>query len=133
MDVEDTGIGIPPEYLPTVFDKFVQVKQLAESTPGSVGLGLAIAKEMVEMYGGRIWAESDAGDREHLLLPSAGGSRRTGAHGSTAMNTRASILLVDDEPNILRTMRICLEAAEFEITTFANPRAGAGQHARHRL
>ncbi len=37
------------------------------------------------------------------------------------MNTRASILLVDDEPNILRTMRICLEAAGFEITTFANP------------
>jgi NtrC-family two-component system response regulator AlgB len=37
------------------------------------------------------------------------------------MSARASILLVDDEPNILRTMRICLEAAGFEITTFANP------------
>jgi PAS domain S-box-containing protein len=61
MDVEDTGIGIPPEHLPTVFDKFMQVKQLAESTPGSVGLGLSIAKEVVEMYGGRIWAESTPG------------------------------------------------------------------------
>jgi len=61
MDVEDTGVGIPPQYLPMVFDKFMQVKQLAESTPGSVGLGLSIAKEVVEMYGGRIWAESTPG------------------------------------------------------------------------
>ena len=46
------------------------------------------------------------------------------------MNTRASILLVDDEPNILRTVRICLEAAGFEVTHVRQPGAGAGQHAR---
>jgi signal transduction histidine kinase len=61
MDVEDTGIGIAAENLPMVFDKFMQVKQRSETTPGSVGLGLAIAKEVVEMYGGRIWAESTPG------------------------------------------------------------------------
>lgn len=54
IDVSDTGRGIPKEYLGKIFDKFVQVKQQPDSTPGSVGLGLAIAKGIVEMYGGKI-------------------------------------------------------------------------------
>ncbi len=59
LRVRDTGRGIPPEHLSKIFDKFVQVKQSFDSTPGSVGLGLAIAKEVVEMYGGRISVESE--------------------------------------------------------------------------
>ncbi len=61
MEVEDTGVGIAPEHLQTIFDKFVQVKRGTDVTPGSVGLGLAIAKEIVELYGGRIWASSAVG------------------------------------------------------------------------
>jgi PAS domain S-box-containing protein len=58
FEVADTGQGISPENLEKIFDKFVQVKQSSDTTPGSVGLGLAIAKEIVEMYGGRIWVSS---------------------------------------------------------------------------
>lgn len=61
VQVEDTGQGIEQKDLGRIFDKFVQVKTSSESTPGSVGLGLAIAKEIVEAHGGRIWAESTAG------------------------------------------------------------------------
>lgn len=61
IEVMDTGHGIPEEHLQDIFDKFVQVKRAADATPGSVGLGLAIAKEIVEMYGGRIWVESEVG------------------------------------------------------------------------
>jgi NtrC-family two-component system sensor histidine kinase KinB len=61
VDVIDTGHGIARENLDRIFDKFVQVKRASDSTPGSVGLGLAIAKEIVELYGGRIWAESEPG------------------------------------------------------------------------
>jgi PAS domain S-box-containing protein len=61
LEVEDTGQGISAEHLETIFDKFVQVKKTSYSTPGSVGLGLAIAKEIVEMYGGKIWARSTPG------------------------------------------------------------------------
>jgi PAS domain S-box-containing protein len=71
VTVHDSGHGIPPEYLGSIFDRFVQVKQASESTPGSVGLGLAIAKEIVEMYGGSIWAESEPGRGSsfHVRLP----------------------------------------------------------------
>jgi NtrC-family two-component system sensor histidine kinase KinB len=58
IQVVDTGRGIAPEYLDKIFDKFTQVKQSSDSTRGSVGLGLTIAKEIVEMYGGSIWVES---------------------------------------------------------------------------
>jgi signal transduction histidine kinase len=61
VEVEDTGVGIAQEHLESVFDKFMQVKRGSDATPGSVGLGLAIAKEIVEMYGGRIWVASTEG------------------------------------------------------------------------
>lgn len=61
FEVEDTGDGIAKENLEKVFDKFVQLKTSSASTPGSVGLGLAIAKEIVETYRGRIWVESEVG------------------------------------------------------------------------
>ncbi len=61
LSVADSGRGIPPDAVEAIFDKFVQVKQATESTPGSVGLGLAIAKEVVEAHGGKIWVESIVG------------------------------------------------------------------------
>ncbi|MEK6755405.1 MAG: ATP-binding protein [Bacteroidota bacterium] len=61
VSVADSGRGIPADSVEMIFDKFVQVKQATDSTPGSVGLGLAIAKEVVEAHGGRIWVESIVG------------------------------------------------------------------------
>lgn len=62
ISVSDTGRGIPADVQETIFDKFVQVKQSTDATPGSVGLGLAIAKEVVEAHGGKIWVESAVGE-----------------------------------------------------------------------
>ncbi len=61
FSVTDTGPGIPEQSRESIFDKFVQVKEPAETTPGSVGLGLAIAREVVEAHRGRIWVESVEG------------------------------------------------------------------------
>ena len=71
VEVTDTGHGIAPDDLDRIFDKFVQVKKATDATPGSVGLGLAIAKEIVELYEGRIWAESTLGKGStfSFLLP----------------------------------------------------------------
>lgn len=61
VSVADTGKGIPKNELETIFDKFVQIQSPFESTPGSVGLGLAIAKEAIEAHGGTISVESEVG------------------------------------------------------------------------
>lgn len=61
VSVSDTGEGIPEEYQEIIFDKFVQVKPSTATTPGSVGLGLAIAREIIENHKGSIWVESTVG------------------------------------------------------------------------
>lgn len=61
VSVEDTGRGIPPEDLSHVFERFYRADRSRTRTSGGSGLGLAIAKHLVEMQGGRIWAESTPG------------------------------------------------------------------------
>ena len=56
--VSDTGIGIPPEHLPHVFTRFYRVDKSRSRAGGGSGIGLTIAKHLVEAHGGRIWATS---------------------------------------------------------------------------
>ncbi|GIV97348.1 MAG: PAS domain-containing sensor histidine kinase [Herpetosiphonaceae bacterium] len=71
--VSDTGPGIPPEDLPRIFERFYKVDRSRTRGSGGMGLGLAIAKHLVEGHGGRIWAESTFGEGSsfHILLPAA--------------------------------------------------------------
>jgi CheY-like chemotaxis protein len=59
ITVADTGIGIPPEFLPYVFDRFRQAEQGFTRAHGGLGLGLAIVKHLVEMHGGEVAVRSD--------------------------------------------------------------------------
>ena len=61
VEVEDTGVGIPPDKLPRIFEKFYQVENEAQPRSVGSGLGLAIAREIVEAHGGMIGAESRVG------------------------------------------------------------------------
>ncbi len=61
VSVIDTGIGIPQENLPKIFSKFYQIGERSASDIGGTGIGLSIAKEIVELHGGRIWVESEHG------------------------------------------------------------------------
>jgi two-component system phosphate regulon sensor histidine kinase PhoR len=62
VEVKDTGIGIPADALQHVFDKFYRVSDEAGGRPEGTGLGLHIARQVVEAHGGRIWAESQVGE-----------------------------------------------------------------------
>jgi PAS domain S-box-containing protein len=57
--VTDNGAGIPPDYLPRVFDSFTQVDSSSSRKHGGLGLGLAIVKKLVELHGGTVRAHSD--------------------------------------------------------------------------
>ncbi|PWB68957.1 MAG: hypothetical protein C3F07_21075 [Anaerolineales bacterium] len=69
--VIDNGIGIPVRDLPRIFDRFFQVESHLTRRYGGMGLGLAVAKSMIELHGGRIWAESEEGQGSKFtfLLP----------------------------------------------------------------
>jgi signal transduction histidine kinase len=62
VDVADTGPGIPPESLPSLFGRFVQVDASTTRRFGGSGLGLAISRELIELMGGRIFVESVFGE-----------------------------------------------------------------------
>jgi signal transduction histidine kinase/HAMP domain-containing protein len=59
--VTDTGIGMAPDRLETVFEEFRQGDAMVSTKFGGTGLGLSITRKFVEMHGGRVWAESDLG------------------------------------------------------------------------
>jgi PAS domain S-box-containing protein len=78
LTIADTGIGIPPEYLPHVFEKFFRVPGQSRGT--GTGLGLAIVREIVTAHGGTITCESHpgVGTSFHLTLPIATDNLDTG-------------------------------------------------------
>ncbi len=71
MEVADSGEGIAREDLPLIFDRFYRGEKSRSRATGGAGLGLAIARGIVEAHGGRIWAASDlgCGARIRFTLP----------------------------------------------------------------
>ena len=71
IEVRDTGKGIHPDDLPHIFDRFYQSKQPNAKTEGGTGIGLSLCKEMAELLGGKVWAESELGKGSafYLQLP----------------------------------------------------------------
>ena len=106
VTVRDTGSGIDPAFLPHVFDRFRQQDSSTTRAHGGIGLGLAIARHLVEMHGGTIRAESEGLGRGATFvveLPVMESRTRTAVASSTAGDAMPaldgmSILVVDDEP-----------------------------------
>ena len=90
--VQDSGIGITAEFLPFIFDKFRQADSRSTRTHGGLGLGLAIARHLLEEHGGRIDARSDGagqGTTVTIRLPAAVRSAH-GAQPDAAVNVQVS-------------------------------------------
>ena len=94
ITVSDNGQGIPPELLPTIFERFRQGDASTTRKEGGLGLGLAIAKQIVELHGGTIHAESEpargkappfaCGSRCHRSVAKPAGRRHSYAIGLEA-------------------------------------------------
>ena len=113
IQVRDTGIGIPSEALPTIFDMFSQVDRSAQRSKGGLGIGLALVKGFVEMHGGSVSAESEDGKGSTftIRLPKVGPASQEAepvASDETAARVRRRILVVDDNQDGAQSMAMML-------------------------
>jgi signal transduction histidine kinase/CheY-like chemotaxis protein len=118
VDVVDTGIGIAPEDQAKIFQRFHRVDNPAVQQVTGSGLGLSIARMLIEMHGGRMWFESEVGKGSTFTftLPLYAGSSDAGA---VETETRDTILVVDDEENIVDLLALQLRFEGFDVLTAA--------------
>jgi signal transduction histidine kinase/CheY-like chemotaxis protein len=130
--VQDSGIGIAPEFLPHVFERFRQADSRFTRTHNGLGLGLAITRHLVELHGGTINASSDGegkGARFRIRLPAAtpqseivSESRppaRAPLDGSSpplASLSGLHVMAIDDEPDALELISELLASAGAQVT-----------------
>jgi PAS domain S-box-containing protein len=138
LNVSDTGIGIPPNYLPRVFDRFSQKDTSTTRSFGGLGLGLAICKQLVELHGGVITAASEGEGKGatfsvHLPLSivQLGEKGAQRSHPTTEAQQPGEMLslprldgvlvfAVDDEPDARELLRTVLEDQGAKVTSFAS-------------
>jgi signal transduction histidine kinase/ActR/RegA family two-component response regulator len=108
--VKDTGPGIPPEQIPHLFDRFWQA---SKGDRRGAGLGLTICRAIVDAHGGRIWVESElgVGSTVFFSLPALGLlPKRIG-------DEVTNILLVDDRPENLMSLKAVLERPDYRLVS----------------
>lgn len=132
--VSDTGIGIAPDFLPYVFDRFRQAQQSAARSFNGLGLGLAIVRHLVELHGGTVCAESpgeNQGATFSISLPALNGVHKAGQPQCLPSMCPVSlqdlrILLVDDDEDSRHMIALILEqcgATVVGVATVAQARA----------
>ncbi len=116
VSVKDTGIGIPTESLPNIFDMFSQVGRSVDPSAGGLGIGLALVKALVEMHGGTVRAESEGPGKGTIFtvripaLATATDTPEASVGGGTpATGTRQRVLVADDSQDSAISMGMLLK------------------------
>ncbi len=139
--VTDTGQGIPPEFLPHVFERFRQADSSMKRSHSGLGLGLAITRQLVELHGGTVAVASDGANRGATFtvrFPTPEHHAATRAETpppvksitgplealDTADITGVVVLIVDDDPDTRDMLRSLLETAHVVVTTASSAEEG---------
>jgi signal transduction histidine kinase/ActR/RegA family two-component response regulator len=126
VSVSDSGMGIPPDKLARVFEPFTQLDRTLERSKGGLGIGLALAKRLVEMHGGDIEAQSTGpgqGSRFVARLPLSaeqGVQRVVAPVGPLPARGRKRILIADDNHDAATSLGILLNDAGYDVRTVAD-------------
>jgi len=124
ITVEDTGMGIPFDKLPHIFDTFAKMGEPPERARGGLGVGLTLVKRLVEMHDGRVEAASDGpgrGSRSTVRLPAAAPADASVTvkemPGRAAPRRSRRILVVDDNRDSASTLAAILDHQGHEVRT----------------
>jgi signal transduction histidine kinase len=134
FSVQDTGRGIPAEFLPHVFDRFRQADSATTRSYGGLGLGLAIVRHLSELHGGEVRAESageDQGSTFSVTFPLAQTAEpcacQTGESLESVLSlnkpeglTGVRVLVVDDEQDTRRLISTVIAQSGAEVTACAS-------------
>ncbi|MEG4199100.1 response regulator [Microcoleus sp. Pol12A5] len=135
IEIIDSGIGIAPDFLPYVFDRFRQADSSTTRSYGGLGLGLAIVRHLVELHGGKVYAENNPGVGAKFTVALPVAQRKTQGAGDawSPLNdatevlptlTNLQLLVVDDDDDT-REFLIALLEDEGAIVRSAASVAGA--------
>ncbi len=139
LSVTDEGIGIAPEHLDRIFDRFYRVDNQEDPLPGKSGLGLAVARSVIEAHGGKIWVDSPGLDRgttvyctllctphfsprtqDEMVAPQSTGALpalpRSGAL-DRRKNRHTNILIAEKDNRLTRYLRANLEEQHYRVLT----------------
>jgi PAS domain S-box-containing protein len=111
LSVRDTGVGIPPEIRPTLFQPFVQAPQASDRTQGGLGLGLATVKGLVELHGGTVKVFSEGvgrGAEFTVRLPLAAAPERAAVTVHQGDRRHHRVLVIEDNPDAADSLRDAL-------------------------
>ena len=125
LRVRDDGIGIARDVLPSIFDLYVQGPAASESNRRGLGVGLALARQLVELHGGIIDAKSNGrgrGSEFIVRLPLAmsqnSPSKQAAADAPAVTSAAAqSILIIDDEPDVANALANVLRRSGHQVWT----------------
>ncbi|MBF0301729.1 MAG: response regulator [Desulfamplus sp.] len=126
FSIQDSGIGLYPEQIDSLFDAFSQADDSITRKYGGTGLGLSICRQLTEMMGGKIWVESSPGKGSNFIFTSRFKLYKEGVRRSALKNSFKGLhaLVVDDNETARYVLKNMLESFKINVDT-----ANDGNHA----